>query len=184
MLCAIMVDGIRRAIKDQLILAADLVGKQVRHAGLGPGGECRVTLNIDGAPPRRGIRDQQNLGACLGQGRWHPRVPNVLANRDPNLDAIHVDDFMITFTRIENALFIEHAIVWQFAFVVAQANTAICKQQSRVMKLSLRCPRRADKDGRTFLGTPGEVMNGGHGMLYGGRFEDQVLGRIAQDKQL
>ncbi len=114
-----MIDRVGAAIKDQLVLPAHLVHEQVRHARLAPGGKGRVPLHLNRPPPGRAIRHDQHVGARIMQLARHARIPDVLTDRDADLYAVKLEHRGRAVAGIEDALFVEHAIIGQLALVIA-----------------------------------------------------------------
>ena len=52
---------------------------------------------------------------------------------------------MCAFAGVKNTLLVEHAVIGQFAFVIAQTDLATLKQQNRIMELVAVPPRRANQ---------------------------------------
>ena len=127
-----------RTVKHQRILSADDVE-------VGDGGfvlfdtraQQVITLRVLLTFERRRIRHQHDLRARRNSRSHRIRVPNVFANDQANLDAIHFKNTIFTI-RIHHEIttFIEHGVVRQFALAVGVLNASIAQHAGRVVNHS------------------------------------------------
>ena len=78
------IDGEGRAVEDQLVLTAELVGVEDRQAALDHLADDHLLAHVDlAAIVGRAIRHQQDFGAAFGQRLADAELaPDVLADRD------------------------------------------------------------------------------------------------------
>ena len=119
-------DDQRVAVKDELILAADLAAEGDGHATLA----CSFSEHLLARGPftglkrrRREVHDQASSGSSLiALGR--ARGPNVFADTEPNQCAVQIDQSPAT-ARREIAVLIEDSVIWQQVFAVAAADQSV-----------------------------------------------------------
>ncbi len=172
------------AVEDQFVLAADLVEVDERQSGLRhPRGRDVEALLRLAAPIGRTIRHQQHLGAGLGEALDDVAGPDVLADRDAETNAAKIHRARQR-PRREDALFVEHAVIGQVD-LEPNRDGAPVEQRIGVVDLAPFLPRQSDEHSRTAVsGLAGEPLAGIAAHILKGRLEDQILGRIAGEKEL
>src|SRR5262249_38501393 len=111
------------------------------------------------APIRRAVRHQQNLAAGLAHALDYVGAPDVLA--DGNADAHAPEhDRPGHGAGYEPPLLVEHAVIGQVDLVADRFDTAVRKQEIRVVELAVLDPWRAHEDrGAAVVGVAGERLD-------------------------
>ena len=178
------VDDERRAVEDQLVLAADLVEIGERQPGLRDAGDGDVHAHVALLPvERRTVRHDQEFSAALGETLGDLVGPDVLADRHADLDAAKQDRSRQR-AGVEHALLVEDAVVRQIDLEAHRRDPSAVEQRHRVVDLAGVGPHAADEHGGAGPEIGRELLD--RGAAGGGerRLAHQILGRIAADVQL
>src|SRR5262249_22433486 len=186
---AIGVQAERRAVEYELVLAADLVDMDQRHAALGHAGDGKVEAHVVlVARIGRAVGHDHQLGAGLGKAFNHvlvvaPFGPDIFADRNADAHAAEIDRTGRR-PRREDASFVEHAIIRQVHLPTHGSDGAAVEQAIRVVELALLEPRRADQQGRTaarsFARKLFDLRSAGR---LERRLEHEILRRIAGEEK-
>ncbi len=180
---AVALDEERVPVEDELVLAADHVAEGDTHAALsGSRGEDRLALL---RPPDvvRGCREvDDELGTCRGQsgGRW-PGNPHVLADRDADPRARHVDDRKLG-AGGEVALLVEHAVVRQVPLPGPACDLAVGADRARVVENVLEKWHADQRDDASRFRS--DQLDRLSSRADEARPEEKILGRIAGHREL
>jgi hypothetical protein len=137
-----------RAVEDEFVLAAELVGEEQRQAGLD---------DLASAPPDGGYRPcRDNRASRSARAGFPPRfppesrrrqghVPDVLADRNAQADAaeIHRTGHRAL---VEDALFVELTVIRQIHLVAHGNHLAAIEHGDGIEAPRLILPRKADDD--------------------------------------
>ena len=186
---AIGVERKRRAVENELILAADLIDIDERQFRLGDPRHGHVEAHLGlVAPIGRTIGHDEQLGAGLRQ-RFNdilvvaPVGPGILADRQPKPHAAEAHRTGHR-SRSKHALLVEHAVIRQVDLAADRLDLAAGQERIGVVELPRLDPRRADQHRGAAVG--GLARERFHGRAAGrleGRLEHQILWRIAGDEQ-
>src|SRR4029077_11993463 len=103
----VRVDDEGSAVKDELVLAADLVDVDERNAGFTHARAHQRHAAIDlAALERRAVRDEKQLRPLAGKMTCDSWEPDVLANGNPDTNSFELDDVGQR-ARLEDALLVE-----------------------------------------------------------------------------
>ena len=135
------VDDEAVAVEDELVLAADEVAEGDRHAvGAGPLREHLLALDALAAQVGRARRVQEELRPGLRlQRAGRPRLPEVLADREPEARSAELDQLRLA-TGLEVADLVEDAVVGEPVLAVDGLDLAVPQGRERVVD---RAPRGA-----------------------------------------
>ena len=181
------IDGERRAVEYQFVLAAELVGVEHRQAGLDHLLDHDLVANIDlAAIIGRAVRHQQDLRAALCQRLADTEfAPDVLADRNAHPHAAEIHRPRHFRPGLEHALLIEFAIVRQIDLVALGDDLSTVGDNDRIVGAALALQRRADDDARPTIGGIGSELRG---RLFAGsqerRLEHKIFRRITGKEKL
>ena len=179
-----LVEHERVPVEDELVLAADRVAERDPHAVLPrTRGEDRLALlgppDVEGR--RREVDDE--LGARRDElGRRRPGHPHVLADRDPDARARHVDECEVV-AGGEVALLVEDAVVRQVPLLGPAGHLAVHADRAGVVEVAVEesgTPTSATRPVR--LGR--DALERGARGAHEARPQEQILGRIARHGEL
>ena len=180
------VEGKRRPVKHEFILAAHLVQVDHRETGLGHAGpDDLCTLLVGGPAVGRAVRYDENLGAVRRKVSADTGGPDVLADRNAKAHTLPGEDPR-TLPRLEDALLVEHAVVGQVALEGHALDLAACQEGETVPGTTAGCLRRPDhahEGGKVFIGHEGQALDGLPACAPEGRLEGKVLWRIPVDEE-
>ena len=173
-----------RAVVEHLVLAAhqvhvgddrEVVGRAGAKHAPALAGLARVV--------GRGRQVEQDLGAAVARLRFDRSVrePDVLADADAERDAI-AHEYGVPAARREVAFLVEDAVVGQQMLAVDAGPAAVVQHRGRVEQLRLALHSAHDQRHAGRVGD--EVAGALHGPLDERGAEQQVLGRVARDRQL
>ena len=180
---ALVVEQQRVPVEDQLVLAADEVGERDRgqvvaraldQHPLAVAALARVVRRS------RGIEDQRGAGQRLVRRRRAGR-PDVLADRQPEARVAELEHGA-ALADLEVALLVEHAVVGEHGLAVDGLQLALGQHRERVVDV-VGALREADQRDDP-LGLDRELGHRLGGRLQEVLLQQQVLGRIAGDRQL
>ncbi len=178
-----VVDDERVAVEDELVLAADL-GAERHGAEVVLGALGDHPLARDALPGlvgrRRDVDDQPRARQRLVALR-RTRDPDVLADRQPDGDAVDVDHRSVA-PALEVAVLVEDAVVGQVVLAVDAADLAVGEHGGAVVDV-VRPLREAD-DGDDPLRLLGDALERLADVREDVLAQQQVLGRVADDRQL
>ena len=122
-------------VEDELVLPADRVAQRDTNTALScPRGEDGLALLGSPDVERRGGEVDDELGTRGGElGRRRPGNPHVLADRDPDLRACHVDERELV-AGSEVALLVEDAVVGQVPLLRPAGDFAVRADRARVVE--------------------------------------------------
>ena len=173
------------AVEHQLVLAADAVQIDERQAGFahaGAGDDVQAAIILVDLE-RAAIRADQYFRALGPQMGGDEGEPDILADRHADLHAAKLDRRGQRAGR-EQALFVERAVIGQFALLADRGDGAIFDQGDDVEQYALRGDDSADQHRwaaiGAFLRQPVEMIIG---LVEQGGLEHQILGRIADQLQ-
>ncbi len=142
------VDDERRAVEDELVLAADAVDVDDRQAGLAhPFADHVAAQRLLPRVVRRAVGDDDDLrpgGAGLARGA---RKPDVLADHDAHAQPCDVDDARLA-AGLEIALLVEHGVVGQLALAIDRRDPPVAQHRERVVALAGGVLGEADQHDR------------------------------------
>jgi hypothetical protein len=180
---ALAAHGHGAAVEDQLVLAAGDVHVDDRQAGLGialaqhrlaPGELARVV--------GRAVDRQQHLRPRGGRAARRLGTPEVLADGDAELDALHLHHAGLR-ARLEVALLVEHAVVRQGLLAVDDGRAVRPQQDGAVVDGVAVVLGIADEDGHAVQALA-EALERLGDVAREAAVEQQVLGRIAAQREL
>ncbi len=181
---AIGVERERGALEDEFVLAADLVEIDQRQAAFDDARDGDVLADRElVALVRRGVGDEQDFAAGLGDAFDRIGPPDVLADRHADAHAAK-DDRPRRGAGPEHALFVEHAVIGQIDLEAHRLDPPAVEQRRGVVERAVLDPRQADQHGRPAVGglARQSLAGGAAGLLEGG-LQHQILGRIAGEIQ-
>ena len=171
------------SVEHQLVLTSDQIADRERRPGL----PCPILHHpLPIRPPstvvRRGgrIDDQARAGERLHRGGW-PRVPDVLADRQPDPDSGDVDQGRGV-ARLEVAALIEDAVVRKQDLPVDAADLPVPEHGDGVVGARIALRKADQGHGRPDPG--GDLIHGVPGGIEEVRLQPQVLGGVARDRLL
>ena len=133
---------------------------------------------------RRAVDRDQHLRPALGEGFRDFRKPPILADHQAEAEAAERHRAGGG-AGVEDALLVEHAVIGQLVLGAARGDAAIVEQEQRVVQPAAVTPRTADHECRAAVGgLGGEGRDGRFAIGDEGGLADQVLGRIAADREL
>ncbi len=173
----------RAAIEHQLVLPADEVRVDERQPGLPRArGEVRLALRLLALLVGRGVQRDHELRARGAHARGHVRMPDVLA--DERRDAYAADLYHDRRRAgVEVALLVEHLVVRQPLLAVAHEHGAVPQPGGGVVQRPVRVLGVAHEDVDAARGV-GDARESGVDALAEPAVEQQVLGRVAGDREL
>ena len=141
----------------------------------------RVAINAIARIERRGVDDDECVGADLQRALRRLRIPDVLADQRREAHAIEFDRRGLI-TRGEVALLVEHRVVRQRLLAVAHQHVAIANPAERVVAAVAFLHRMTDDqvDAAHAFGDLREIFVA---RLDEARTQDQVFGEIAGERQ-
>ena len=181
------------AVEHQLVLPADLVDIDERqsrldHAGNGKLHALVVLVPFEG----RAVDHDQQLGGRLLKALGNVLDPHVFADHDTEAHALEVDRARQR-PRLEDADFIENAVVGQLVLAAHRRHLAVRQKEGGVEHVTAQgllpapvlAPGRPDQKGRTAVGRfQGQGVERRLDLFEKMRFQHQVLGRIATEHEL
>ena len=179
-----LVEHHRRAVEDELVLAADEVHVDDRHRRVGgPGGEHRLALAQPARVVRRRVDVDDQLGAAGGLRDDRPgRAPRVLADRDADPDAADHEQRAVDGRRREVPLLVEHRVVREQVLAVDALHLAVRADRGGVVEVAAGLGE-ADHRGEP-PGARRDLLERLGGLGDERRLQQEVLGRVAGDREL
>ena len=180
---AVVVEHERVPVEDELVLAAD--ERAERDGGdvvARPLGEHPLALEpLAGVVGRgRDVDDQRRPGARLERG-GRARLPDVLADRQPDLAAAELDQCRAT-AALEVALLVEDAVVGQVQLAVDRLHGAAGDHRERVVDVVLALGEADERDDP--LGRRRDAVQRRARVAQEVLLEQQVLWRVAGQRKL
>jgi len=180
---AVVIDDHRVAVEDELVLAADEVAE--RHRGQGVAGALHQHVLPLAALARvvgrgREVDDHGGAGQRL-VGQRRPGLPDVLADGQAD-DGVADLDEAAAGALLEVALLVEDAVVGQVGLAVDPADLAAGQYGGGVV--DVLGPLGEADQGDDVVGLGRQPLDGGAGVGEEVLLEQQVLGRVAGNRQL
>ena len=170
-------------VEDELVLAADRVAERDRSATLlCPCREDGLALLRSPDVERRRREVDEELGTGRDElGRRRPGHPHVLADRDPDLRAGHLDDGELA-AGGEVPLLVEDAVVRQMPLLRPAGDLAVRADRACVVEVAVEQRHADERDEALRLGRDAleRLARGTHEA----RPEEQILGRVARHREL
>jgi hypothetical protein len=165
---AVGIEGKRRAVEDEFVLAAKLVGVEDRQVAFDHLADDHLVADVDlAAIIGRTVRHQQHFRAAFGQRLADAEIaPDILADRNAEPDAAKIDRARHR-TLVENALLVELAVIGQVDLVALGGHLAAVEHHHRIVPLVAARQRHAHDDARPAIGGFGGQLL--HRLLAGGR---------------
>ena len=150
---AVAVEHERRAVEDELVLAADLVHVHERAGRIGgAGGEHALALAETVGVVRRRVDVEHELGAARGLlGDRAVRDPRVFADRDAHLHAGDLEEHERVGAGGEVALLVEHGVVREMTLVVRALHATAGAHGRRVVEIAAGVDEADDGGARPVL---------------------------------
>ena len=179
--------GIEReggAVEDEFVLAADFVQINQRQRAFAHARNRDLqAFVLLAAPIGRTVRHDEKLGAGLGETFDDLLAPDVLADRHADAHAAK-DDRPRRPPGGKDALFIEDAVIRQIDLEADGFDPALVEQRIGIVAKAVLGPGQADEGGRAAIGgRPRNLFESGAAGFLEGRFQDEILGRIAGEEQ-
>ncbi len=179
-----LVEQHRRAVEDELVLAADEVDIEDGHRRVGRARrEHRLALAQAARVEGRGVDVHDELGATrsLRQDRT-VRAPRVLADRDGHAHAGDHEQRAVARPRLEVALLVEHGVVREQVLPVDAEHAAVRADRGRVVEVTVGL---GEPDHRRHpAGAGGELLERLPGLRDERGPQQQVLRGIPGDREL
>ena len=178
------VEDERVAVEDELVLAADLVHVRDRDVVVGGArGQHALALAGLAGVEGRGVDVDDDRGAGeRGVAGGAVGVPDVLADGGGDRDAAD-DEARRPRARLEVALLVEDAVVWEALLAVAGDDAPAVDEGGAVVEHAVELEAADDERGQP-LRVARERLEGGDGLVDERRAQQQVLGRVAADREL
>ena len=180
---AVVVEDRAGAVEDQLVLAADQRAERKRgEVVAGALLEHRLALGGLAGLVRGGGEVDDDLGARQRLVDERPvGDPVVLADRQPDRDAVDLDDRRLD-AGLEVADLVEDAVVGQAHLAVDALDVAVGQDGERVVDVVVALGEADQRDDA--VGILGQPVDGGARVAQEVLLEQQVLRRVAGDRQL
>ena len=181
---ALLVEQHRRAVEDELVLATHEVHVEDRHGRVrGARRQHRLALTDTSGVVWRRVDVDDELGATRGLCEHRSaRAPRVLADRDGDAHAADDEQRAVDRRGLEVALLVEHGIVRQQVFPVHPEDAAVRGDRRGVVQVAVGFGKADDRGHPS--GARRELLERLLGLGHEGRPEEEILGRVAGDRQL
>ena len=174
----------RGTVEDQLVLSPDLVDVDERARGVGRArAEHALALLEPARVVRGGVEVDDELGPARGlRGSRPVRAPDVLADRHAHPYAADDEEHRVALAGGEVALLVEHGVVGQQPLVVHALHLAVGADRGRVVQVVRAVDEAHDR--RASAGARRELLERRQVVGDEPRLEQEVLGRVARDREL